>query len=54
MYKLVSSSVYFIKQPAGSSSIKYAITTERDTEDHYLYIIQLAVYQLSANDTITG
>jgi len=22
-----------------------------DTEDHYLYVIQLAVFQLSANDT---
>jgi hypothetical protein len=54
MYKLVSSSVYFIKLPAEACSIRYAITTERDTEDHYLYIIQLAVYQLSANDTRTG
>jgi len=42
---------YHIQQPAQADSKRYAITTDRDAKDHYLYIIQLAVFQLSANDT---
>ena len=42
---------YIIQQPVQAGSKRYAISTDRDAEDHYLYIIHLAVFQLSANDT---
>jgi hypothetical protein len=42
---------YIIQQPAEAGSKRYVKSTDRDTEDHYLYVIQLAVFQLSANDT---
>jgi len=42
---------YIIQQPAEAGSKRYVKSTDMDTEDHYLYVIQLAVFQLSANDT---
>jgi hypothetical protein len=36
--------VYIIQQTVEAGSKRYGITTKRDTEDHYLLIIQLAVF----------
>ena len=42
---------YIIQQPVQAGSKRYAISTDKDTEDHYLYTIHLAAFQLSAKDT---
>ena len=42
---------YIIQQPVEADSKRYAISTDRDAEEHCLYIITLAVFQLNANDT---
>jgi len=41
---LLNNQYYFIQKPAEDGSKRYGITTERDTEDHYMHIIQLAVF----------